>query len=381
MAAHFAAKSFALANDNNNLKKSGIITIHHIPTEFRAPTLGESFFESSSDPYAKSRGKRLHKPHVLWREVISKNGNVEAETARQFVNDFLSGVFANDALISDPRARQGLKDLGFETIIALYEKISTSDAKGNSLYLRELNKALDLPDKFYEKRIEPVAQFLGEGQKAWLETKWAEARREGRLGLNGSDHATRFEDAMAEELSSPPIWSAGDAKRRVQLLQFICDAYSDSIGETRVRVGLFNGKPGLKGFYSPKTADRDEVIGLNIQELSNFQACVGILMHERQHASQARVAEAYENGTIGKGHADYLAARIFAANGRAGGYISGDKEAGMKGYRFQPMEQDAHNAGSVAEYMVFKTYARKPGIYTENRIKPDNSAPSQRLAS
>ena len=123
------------------------------------------------------------------------------------------------------------------------------------------------------------------------------------------------------------------------------------------------------------------MIGLNIQELSNFQSSVGIIMHERQHASQARMAERYEAGTIDKNHPDYIPARVFAANGKNGGYISGDKEAGMRGYRFQPMEQDAHNAGSVAEYMVFKTYARKPGIYTENNIKPDKTAPAQRLAS
>ncbi len=380
MATNFAAKSFALANDNYNydfLKTAGVITIDHVPAEFVAPPLGKIFAESSMDPFKKSRGKRTYKPANLWREVTLMGGNVEAETARQFVNDFLSGVFANDVGISDPRARQGLKDLGFETIITLYERISASEEKGNSLYLRELNKALDIPDKFYEKRIEPMANFLGDDHKTALQAKWMEARRDGRL----ADHGDNFEHAMGEELASPPIWSATDAKRRMQLLQFLSDSYSDSIGETRVRVGLFNGKPGLKGFYSPPQAGKPEVIGLNLQEISNFQACVGIIMHERHHASQARLAEAYENGTIGKGHADYMAARIFSANGRAGGYISGGEEAGMRGYRFQPMEQDAHNAGSVAEYMVFKTYAKKPGIYTEQHIKANNALPVQQLAS
>lgn len=380
MAATYVAKRFAFANSNTRydvLEDRSIISVDHIPTEFRTPTIGEAFFESASDPFKQSRGKRTYKPANLWREVIAKGGDVEAETARQFVNDFLSGVFANDVDITDPRAGQNLKDLGFETVITLYEKISQSDAKGNSLYLQELNKALDLPDSFYEQRIQPMARFYGENQKAWMQTKWEEARREGRLG----DHALRFEDAMAEELANPPIWSANDAKRRIQLLQFLCDAYSDSVNEPRIRVGLFNGKPGLKGFYSPPQPGKPEVIGLNVNELSNFQACVGIIMHERQHTSQARLAEAYEAGTIKKGDAHYVAARVFSANGKSGGYISGDKEAGHRGYRFQPMEQDAHNAGSIAEYMVFKTYAHPPGIYTERHVRPDKTPPSHSLAS
>lgn len=368
MATTYAARRFASANNNRQYditQDAGVIGIHHIPQEFRAPTLGKSFFESADDPFQQYRGNRTYEPAKLWNEVIKKKGNVEAETARLFVNDFLSGVFANDAKISDKRARQDLSSLGFETVIKLYERISKSKSKGNSLYLQQLNKALALPDSFYEKRIEPMAKFFGDSERAYMETKWAEARAQGRL----SDQGTAFSDAMAEELTSPPIWSAKDVNRRVQMLQFMADAYSDYVGEPRVRVGLFKGQPGLKGFYSPPQPGQDEVIGLNISEISNFQACINIIMHERQHASQARLAEAYEAGLIKKGHADYVAARVFSANGRSGGYINGDTEAGHRGYRFQPMEQDAHNAGSVAEYMAFKTYARAPGIYTERNVK------------
>lgn len=379
MASTSAKARFLRAHNNNYIDflKTPGITVTKAPTEFRAPGLGNEFLEAATDPYSKSRSKRFYKPENLWKEVIGKSGAVDSETARQFVNDLLSGVFANSARIHDPRARQGLNALGFETIMSLYESISQSDAKGNSLYLRALYTSLEIPDSFYEKRITPVAQFFDENRKAEMEQKWTEARREGRI----PDHDGSFEDAMGEELASPPIWSAADAKRRVQLLQFLCDSYSDSIGETRVRVGLFNGKPGLKGFYMHKTDENEEVIGLNISEMGNFQACVGILMHERHHASQQRLADAYRAGQIGKDHADYMAARIFAANGEKGGYINGDRSAGMRGYRFQPLELDAHNAGSVAEYMVFKTYARKPGIYTERHIRPDPSAPAQKLHS
>lgn len=368
MATTYAARRFASANNNyqyDMAKDASLIGIHRIPQEFLAPTLKHKFFESADDPFKQYRGNRPYEPAKLWNEVLKKKGNVEAETARLFVNDFLSGVFANDAKISDPRARQNLSTLGFEIVIKLYERITKSTAKGNSLYLQELNKALALPDTFYEKRIEPMAKFFGDSERAFLEAKWAEAHAQGRL----SDQYASFADAMAEELTSPPIWKAKDATRRVQMLQFMADAYSDYIGEPRVRVGLFKGQPGLKGFYSPPQPGQNEVIGLNISELSNFQACINIVMHERQHASQARLSEAYEAGTIKKGHADYVAARVFSANGRSGGYISGDTEAGHRGYRFQPMEQDAHNAGSIAEYMAFKTYARQPGIYTEKNVR------------
>lgn len=374
MATTFAKASFARALLNapySHINDADLISLQNVPHEFRVPGISSMFAEAANDPFVKSRGKRLSPPANVWNEVIKMGGKVEAETARQFVNDHLSGVFANDVAIQDPRARQDLKSLGFETVIALYESISKSDAKGNSLYLRELNRALDLPDSFYEKRVEPMANFYDQSNKAWMEAKWQEAMKEGRL----AHHTMDFESAMAEELTSPPMWNATDARRRIELLQFLSDAFSDFRGETRVRVGLFNGQPGLKGFYMHETDQNEEVIGLNVQELGNFQACVGIVMHERQHASQQRLADAYTAGKITKGHADYVAARVFAANGGDGGYINGSKEAGMNGYRFQPMEQDAHNAGSVAEYAVFKTYARKPGIYTEHHVKPENAAP------
>ncbi|HEY0900879.1 MAG TPA: hypothetical protein VGD95_02030 [Micavibrio sp.] len=363
------ARRFASANNNciyDATQDPRILSIGSIPKEFRAPTLGESFLEAADDPYQQQRGARPYEPAALWNEVIKRKGNVDSETARLFVNDYLSGVFANDAQITDKRAQKNLASLGFEMVITLYESISQSTAKGNSLYLQELNRALNLPDSFYQKRIEPMARFYDPRHSAALEQQWAQARADGRLN---KDQALRFADAMAEELTSPPIWSAQDAQRRVQLLQFLSDAYSDSIGEKRVRVGLFKGQPGLKGFYSPPQPGQEEVSGLNVTELSNFQACINIVMHERQHASQNRLAEAYEVGLIKKRHPDYMAARIFAANGKTGGYINGNMEAGHRGYRFQPMEQDAHNAGSIAEYMAFKTYARKPDIYTERSIK------------
>ncbi|MFN3826916.1 MAG: hypothetical protein ACK4NR_04750 [Micavibrio sp.] len=372
MATTFAKASFARALLNapySYQDDTSLITLEQVPQEFRAPGIGLQFAEAANDPFVKSRGTRLYEPDALWNEVTRMGGKVDAETARQFVNDHLSGVFANDANIKDPLARKGLKDLGFETVISLYESVAKSDAKGNSLYLRELNRALDLPDSFYQQRVAPIGKLLDDSNKNWMEAKWQEALKDGRL----ASHSGSFADAMAEELNSPPMWNASDARRRIEMLQFMADAYSDFLGETRIKVGLFKGQPGLKGFYMHETDENDEVIGLNVMELGNFQACIGVILHERQHGSQQRLADAYKAGHITKGHKDYVAARVFAANGGDGGYINGGKDAGMNGYRFQPMEQDAHNAGSLAEYMAFKTYARKPGIYTERHVKPDNS--------
>ena len=145
MATTYAARRFASANNNRQYdiaQDASIIGIHNVPQEFRAPILGHNFFESADDPLKQYRGNRTYEPAKLWNEVIKKKGNVEAETARLFVNDFLSSVFANDVKISDKRARQNLSSLGFEIIIKLYERISKSTSKGNSLYLQQLNKAL-----------------------------------------------------------------------------------------------------------------------------------------------------------------------------------------------------------------------------------------------
>lgn len=110
MATTYAGR-FASANSNHiydAAKDPTVIDIHTIPAEFRAPPLGTMFHESANDPFKEHRGVRAYEPAQLWREVIKRKGNVEAETARLFVNDFLSGVFANDPHITDKRARRNL---------------------------------------------------------------------------------------------------------------------------------------------------------------------------------------------------------------------------------------------------------------------------------
>ena len=341
------------------------------------PSVSSMFSIFASDPAPGSRGPRSYNTADLWNEVIAKGGKVDAATARRFANDALSGVFANDARITDPRAKQGLSTLGFETIISLYESIATEDAPGLSLYLRELNVALDLQDSFYEKQADPMARFFSPANTAFLEQKWAEAKRAGKIGATEPG----FSDAMAQALTNEPIWNEGDLERQMNLFQFLCNAYGDFTGEAvSPKVGLFKGPPGLKGFHASKAdTGTEEIIAINVLELGSFQNCLGILMHERQHASQERLAEAYQAGQIKKGDANYEAARIFAANRAGHGYLNPDHEAGPAGYRFQPLEMDAHNAGSIAEYMVFKTYARMPGVYTERKLK--TPAPGQRLSA
>lgn len=346
----------------------------------RAPTgkpLGRSFLGAANDPAPAGRGKRAYDTAALWNDVMLKEGRVDADMARRFVDDALSGAFANDPRIADPRARQGLSSLGFETVVNLYESVASESATGMSLYLRELNIALNLDDAFYEDRVVPVSEFFSDASKPFIEQKWAQAKRAGLIDpAEGS-----FADAMAEALSNPPIWNKEGLERQVNLLQFICDSYSEFVGETSVRVGLFQGQPGLKGFHASKddASGQQEIIGINVLEIGNFQTCLNILMHERQHASQDRLAEALLDGRIKKGDARYKAARVFAANRANMGYLQPDYQSGPAGYRFQPLEMDAHNAGGIAEYMAFKTYAKKPGLYTERHIR--GAVPGNRLSA
>lgn len=293
---------------------------------------------------------------TLWHDVARKGGAVSPAEARAFVDGCLRSRFANDNRISDSRAKNGLAGLDFETLVTLYEKIAEEDVPQRSVYLRELNRAMDPGEAFYDKRVQPIRDFFAPGNIAHIEHKWADAKAAGRIPATEGG----FADTMAELLAHPPLLSKHEYTRRVSMLQFICDTYSESIGEGTVRVGLFQGQPGLKGFHMGKDSPQGEVIGINVIEMHDFRAALNILMHERQHASQDRLAEALEKGRIRKGDPDYIAARLFGANRANHGYLTPDMPAGPQGYIFQPMEVDAHNAGNTAEYVIGRTYGRPP---------------------
>ena len=304
----------------------------------------------------------------LWEEVSSKHGAVSPAEARAFVDGCLRSRFANEKRIGDARARTGLAALDFETLVTLYEKIAEEDVPEGSIYLRELNKAMDPGELFYEKRVAPVRQFFTRGNMPFLEQKWTEAKRAGRIPRAESS----FAETMAELLSHPPVLSKNEYIRRLNVLQFICDTYSEYVGEGTVRVGLFQGKPGLKGFHMGKDGPQGELIGINLIEMHDFRSALNILMHERQHASQDRLADALDKGRIKQGDPDYIAARLFGANRANNGYLNPDMPSGPAGYIYQPMEVDAHNAGNTAEYQAGRTYGRPP--------KPHTGAPQLRAA-
>jgi hypothetical protein len=316
-------------------------------------TLRAVFSENAADP---GKAAPKYDSFDLWDQVTQNKGAVSPAEARAFVDGCLRSRFANEKRISDPRAKAGMGGLDFETLVTLYEKIAEEDVPQRSIYLRELNKALDQGEAFYEKLIAPVRQFFSRNNIPVLEQKWQDAKRAGRVDKSEGT----FADTLATLLSHPPVLSKNEYIRRVGMLQFICDAYSESIGEGSVRVGLFQGQPGLKGFHMGKESPQGEVIGINLIEMHDFRSALNILMHERQHASQDRLAEALAKGRIKPGDDNYIAARLFGANRANHGYLSPDMPSGPTGYLFQPMEIDAHNAGNTAEYHATRTYGRPP---------------------
>lgn len=352
--------------DKNTLKDiiikipRGILAPHPVRTKFN---------QSASDPLPEGRGKP-HDTKQLWEEVVKNDGVVPAAKARQFVDDFLKGAFTRDSRINDPRTKQDLSALGFDALIHLYEAIASEKTKGMSIFLQAINKALDLGKNFYEKRVEPISEFFADKNKAWLEKKWLDAKQDGQIGAKESG----FADSIAEFMALPEVTTKDEVMRRVAALQFICNAYSDFIGETRVDVKLFNADPNFRGFHANQPSG--EIIGINLQLMNSFQTAIGVLMHERQHASQDRLAEALKAGKIKDGDPDYLAARIFAANRGKNGYISPEAKAGHWGYRYQPLELDAHNAGYLSEYLVFKNFAKKPDIIH----RPSDNGPDLKAA-
>jgi hypothetical protein len=316
-------------------------------------TFRATFNENAGDP-GKDAAK--YDAFDLWEQVTQNNGVVSPEEARAFVDGCLRSRFANEKRIGDKRAKNGLHGLDFETLVTLYEKVSEEDTPHRGVLLAALNRALDPGESFYDKRVAPVRQFFARTNTAAIEQKWDEAKRKGKIDKKEGT----FADTLTTLLAHPPLLTKDEYMRRVKMLQFICDTYSDFVGETSVRVGLFQGQPGLKGFHMGKDSPQGEIIGINVLEMHDFRSALNILMHERQHASQDRLADALAKGKIKPGDADYIAARLFAANRANHGYLQPDLPSGPAGYIYQPMEVDAHNAGNTAEYQASRTYGKPP---------------------
>lgn len=315
-------------------------------------------FRATFNKHAQDPGKDIPEYDAvsLWNAVATNNGHVTPEEARAFVDGCLRSRFANESRITDKHAKDGLEGHDFEVLVTLYEKIAEEDSPSRGLLLAALNRVLDPGDAFYEKRVMPVRQFFAQSNVNVIEKKWDEAKRKGKIDKTEGG----FADTMATLLGHPPVLAKDDYMRRVKILQFICDTYSDFIGETTVRVGLFQGQPGLKGFHMGKESPQGEIIGINVIEMHDFRSALNILMHERQHATQDRLADALSKGKIKAGDPDYIAARLFAANRTNHGYLQPDLPSGPQGYIYQPMEVDAHNAGNTAEYLVGRTFGKLP---------------------
>lgn len=318
-----------------------------------------AFNKVSGDPGA---GKDYGKFDAvdLWQKGSHNNSSLSVAEARAFVDGCLRSRFANEKRIGDARAKTGLAALDTDTLLNLYEKIAEEDTPERGIYLRELNRAIDPGAAFYEKRVTRIQTFFGKNNTPMIEQRWADAKRTGKIPKTEGT----FADTMADLMGHPPVLSRNEYLRRLAVLQFVCDAYSESIGEATVPVKLFQGQPGLKGFQVGKDSPQGELIGINVIEMHDFRSALNILMHERQHVSQDRLSDAYTRGAIQKTDPDYLAARIFTANRNNHGYLNPDSPAGPEGYVYQPMEVDAHNAGNTAEYIATRTYAKPPKPHT-----------------
>lgn len=323
-----------------------------------------NFFSEEFNKNAADPGAGANKPQFdaldLWNKASKNNGDISVAEARAFVDGCLRSRFANESRISDTRAKSGLMALDTDTLINLYEKIACEDTPERSIYLRELNRAIDPGEKFYEQRITRINHFFSPKNTAMIELRWAEAKRTGRIARSEGN----FTDTMADLMAHPPLLSRQEGLRRLAILRFICDTYSESIGELPVAVKLFQGEPGMKGFQVGKDSPHGETIGINVMEMHDFRSALNILMHERQHVSQDRLSDNFMRGLIPKSDPDYLAARIFTANRGNHGYLTPDSLAGPEAYVFQPLEVDAHNAGNTAEYQAVRTYAKPPKPHT-----------------
>lgn len=321
--------------------------------------LARDYNRAASDRYRQAGPRFQHGSEELWHEVIHNEGKVDFYTAKQFLESHNNKYFQKNSYISDVRTRQPLKNLGFETIINLYDAMTERPMQDNSLYLDLLNQSIDLSKDELTEWTRPVTAFWSEQNKPFIEKKWEEAKDDGLIARSEGT----FAQTMAEGFDNPQLISKGGYIRRKAILQFISDAYSDFADEDRVQIELIKGPPGLGGFHTVDERTGQHVIGININNFafqSNFQSIMNVLNHERYHASDRMLGDQYSSGNIREGDPNYKRARIAAAAMSKHGYISGDAEAGPLAYRDQVIEVGAHHAGKLAEYHTHETYAKEP---------------------
>ena len=319
----------------------------------------DEFDRAASDRYRQAGPRFNHGSAELWREVTSSQGNVDFFTARQFIESHAKKLFIQNRHITDARVEQPLKNLGFETVINLYDAMTQRPMEDNSQYLDLLNQAIELDEGELKEWAKPVVDFFSSSNTDFLEKKWEHAKRSGKIAPSEGS----FSQMMSESFSNPELITKGGYLRRKAILQFISDAYSDYVGEDRPKIELINGPEGLGGFHTVDERTGQHVIGINVNNYafqSNFQSTMNVLNHERYHASDRMLGDRYRRGEITQSDPRYKRARIAAAAMNENGYISNDTLAGPLAYREQVIEVGAFFAGKLAEFHSNNTYAREP---------------------
>ena len=182
-----------------------------------------------------------------------------------------------------------------------------------------------------------------------------------------------FATAMHRALSG----QATEAQK-IELIQYTLKAYFKHRGLPKPDIKFVRGdNPNLQGECS---SDGKEIsINLNSTGFkANFLTVLNTVFHEPEHVVQINLAKDFKAGKIPTDHSDYLAARVFAANFGAFGYIS--SESNFRAYERQPTEVGARAAGELAEAVISERYG-KPRLSLLTRIfGPSSPAPQLALA-
>jgi hypothetical protein len=293
---------------------------------------------------------------ALWNKFQKNVKSLTPEESAAFVDGCLSSRFLNDARITDPRKKDIFTKLTFNEVTTLYDKITDKPTASHHVYLSTLNKCFDFDKTFYERAAQPMAAFFSPKNAAFIEDKWIRAKAAGQIKSPDS-----FAKTLGRYLTDEPILGQSDFEDRIHTLQFIVDAYSNFINESSVRFGVFKADANSKGKYI-NNAVQGEIVAINMLELYNFKSAINVTMHERQHATQMRLAMKLERGLINKTDSSYKAARAFYLNFKENGYVvpTADGKVTMREYINQPIEIDAHYAGILAETTAVKTYGIAP---------------------
>ncbi len=333
-----------------------------IPVELpdgRMVLVSEEFLRAAQQQGQPAQSRFEHGSRALWDTVINSEGKVDFHTARQFLESYHHKYFQRNRGITDPRARESLGSLGFETVINLYEAMAKVPMRDNSLYLDMLNRAIDLSKEEVAEWTRPIRDFYAPENRSFIEQRWELAKRKGLI----STAEGTFADTIAQNLAEPELITEGGYHRRKAILQFISDAYSDFANEEHVLIEYVKGPPGLGALHTVDERTGQHVVALNVDNFAfqfSFMFVMNAIHHERYHASDRMLGDKYEAGEIKKGDPEYKRARIAAAGMSRFGYISGHARAGQIAYREQVVEVGAHHAGKIAEYMTHTQFANEP---------------------